>query len=90
MPLGEGVVERVESTPKGYARKVAWLAAIYVLLDLVCAALIALIVWRGRHLVTLAQRSNVETALLLIVLVLALFYLATTLRGALGALRWHG
>lgn len=87
MPLGEGVVERAESTPHGYARKVAWLAVIYVTLDVVCVALVVTIVWRGRHLVTLAQRSNVETALLLIVLVLALFYLATTLRGATGALR---
>lgn len=87
MSLGEGVVERVESTPDGYARKVALLALIYVALDLVCGALVAVILWRARHLITLAQRSNVETALLLIVLVLALFYLATTLRGALGALR---
>lgn len=87
MPLGEGVVERVESTPEGYGRKVAGLAAIYVTLDLVCAALITAITWRARHLVTLAQRSNVETALLLIVLVLALFYLGTTARGAVGALR---
>ena len=87
VPLGEGLVERVESTPRGYARKVAVLAAIYVALDLVCLALVATIVWRARHLVTLAQRSNVETALLLIVLVLALFYLATTARGALGAFR---
>ena len=87
MPLGEGLVERVESTPRGYARKVAGLAAIYVALDLVCAALIGAITWRARHLITLAQRSNVETALLLIVLVLALFYLATTASGAFGALR---
>lgn len=87
VPLGEAVVEQVESTPRGYARKVAWLGAIYVALDVVCVALVATILWRGRHLVTLAQRSNVETALLLIVLVLALFYLATTARGAFGALR---
>jgi hypothetical protein len=87
VPLGEGLVESVERTPPGYARKVAALAAIHVALDLVCVALVATIVWRARHLVTLAQRSNVETALLLIVLVLALFYLATTARGAVGAFR---
>lgn len=87
MALGEGLVERAESTPRGYALKVRLLAAIYVLLDLVCVALIVIVAWRSRHLITLAQRANVETLVLLIVLVLALFYLATTVGGFVGALR---
>jgi hypothetical protein len=87
MALGEGIVEQAESTPRGYATKVRVLALIYLALDLVCVATIAAILWRGRHLVTLAQRSNVETMVLLIVLVLATFYLVTTSGGFLGALR---
>jgi hypothetical protein len=85
--LGEGLVERAERSPEGYAAKVRTLAFIYVALDLVCLALIAVIAWRGRHLVTLAQRSNVETLVLVIVLVLAVFYLVTTVRGGIGGLR---
>ncbi|MEW6270335.1 MAG: hypothetical protein AB1689_13680 [Thermodesulfobacteriota bacterium] len=87
MPLGESLVERAERTPEGYAAKVRVLAAIYVALNLVCAAVMALVVWRGRNLVTLAQRSNVETLVLAIVLILALFYVVTTVRGLVGALR---
>jgi hypothetical protein len=87
VPLGEGLVERAERTPEGYAAKVRVLAAIYFALNVVCVAVIVLAAWRGKHLVTLAQRSNVETMVLAIVVVLALFYLATTFRGFVGALR---
>jgi hypothetical protein len=87
VPLGEGLIERAECTPRGYAIKVRVLAGIYVALNLVCLATIALVLSRGRHLVTLAQRSNVETLLLAIVLALSVFYLVTTFRGFIGALR---
>jgi hypothetical protein len=87
VPLGESLVERAERTPEGYAAKVRVLAAIYVALDLVCAVVIGLVLWRGRHLVTLAQRSNVETLVLAIVLALALFYVVTTVGGLVGAVR---
>lgn len=90
MALGEGLVERAERTPAGYAAKVRFLAAIYVALNAVCLAIVVLVLWRGRHLITLAQRSNVETLVLAIVLVLAVFYLATTARGWVGALRIAG
>lgn len=70
VPLGEGIVERVASTPAGYGRKVALLAAFHVALDLVCVALVIAIVARARHPVTLAQRASVETALPAIVLLL--------------------
>jgi hypothetical protein len=85
LALGEGVVEKVERTPDRYALKVRVLAAIYVALNAECVALIGIVWARGRMLVTLAQRSNVETLVLAIVLALALFYIATTVSGLVGA-----
>lgn len=74
-------------TARGYARRVRVLAACYGVLNVTSIAAIALVSTRGRFLVTLAQRSNVETLTLVVVAVLALQYLLTTGRGALGAVR---
>ncbi|MGI8587466.1 MAG: hypothetical protein ACR2M0_07225 [Chloroflexia bacterium] len=74
-------------SPERYGARVRWLAVIYIVLDLLSVVIMGLIVWRERFLVTLAQRSNVETLTLLIIFVLALFYLVSTGRGFWGALR---
>ena len=74
-------------TPERYAARVRWMAAIYLGLNLLSLAIIVAIVWRSQFFITLAQRSNVETLVLLIILVLAVYYLATTFRGFVGAVR---
>ena len=87
MALGEQIVQRGERTPEGYAAKVRWLAAIYVALNVVSITVVVLVCWRIRHLITLAQRSNVETLVLAIVVVLAVYYVASTFRGLIGGVR---
>jgi hypothetical protein len=87
MALGEGVVEAAARTPRGYAVKVRLLAAIYAALNVVSLLVIGLIGWRVRRLVTLAQRSNVETLVLAIIVVLALYYLLSTFGGLVGGCR---
>lgn len=87
MALTESLVKTFASgSPKGYARRVHALAAIYFLLNLLSVGTVAVVAWRVKTLITLAQRSNVETLTLLIVLVLALNYILTTARGFTGAL----
>lgn len=85
--LAAAVRHLAADTSRGYARRVHVLALCYLVLDLACLASIGLVIARGRLLVTLAQRSNVETLTLLVVLVLAFQYLLTTATGAVGALR---
>jgi hypothetical protein len=91
-----GVAERLireaeTEDPQHYARRVGQLAVSYLLVFAGSVVGIVLIVWRGELLVTLAQRSNVET-LTLAFFVLFFGYLATiTARGAWGGLRiaWY-
>jgi hypothetical protein len=86
--LTEQLIKNVAvSTPAGYQARVRWLALVYFSLNAASLAIIGIVVWRAKHLVTLAQRSNVETLTLAIVLVLALNYLLTTFRGFVGAIR---
>jgi hypothetical protein len=88
MALAERLVkQQLTITPERYANKVRWTAATYFILNLVSVIIMVTIIWRGQFFVTLSQRSNVETLALLIVFVLALYYVLTTFKGFVGALR---
>jgi hypothetical protein len=88
MALTEGIVKQAAAeTPKGYGRRVTGLAVVYFFLNLLSMAIVSLILWRAKHLVTLSQRSNVETLTLLILFALSLNYLVTTFKGFLGAIQ---
>ncbi|HST04238.1 MAG TPA: hypothetical protein VLQ48_05825, partial [Chloroflexia bacterium] len=88
MALSEKLVkEQLTPTPDRYASRVRWLAIVYLVLNPVSLALVVLIAWRVQFFITIAQRSNVETLVLAIIFVLGAYYLATTFRGFLGALR---
>ncbi len=88
MALAEKAIKEVVTrTAPRYDARVRGLAAIYVFLNLVSIAIIVTILWRGQFFVTLSQRSNIETLTLAIVLVLAVYYVATTFSGFVGAIR---
>lgn len=72
------------------ARRVHLLTAIHLVLPAAALAVLALVAWRIRLLVTLAQRSNVEAALLGFVVVFLLYLLATTAPATKGALTLVG
>jgi hypothetical protein len=83
----KAIKEVVTRTVPRYDARVRGLAAIYVFLNLISLAIVITIVWRGQFFVTLSQRSNVETLTLAIILVLAVYYIATTFKGFIGAIR---
>lgn len=88
MALAEKVIkEHVTRTPERYAARVRWLALIYFALDTLSLSIIIAILWRIQFFISLAQRSNIETLVLLIILALAVYYLASTWKGFVGALR---
>lgn len=88
MALAEKAIKEVVTrTAPRYSARVRGLAAIYVLLNLVSLAIVITILWRGQFFVTLSQRSNIETLTLAIILVLAIYYILTTFRGFVGAIR---
>jgi hypothetical protein len=67
-------------------RRTSILAGIHVLLTTACIALLAVLVLRLKLLVTLAQRSNVETLLIGFFVAFVLVLLVTTGPAAVGAL----
>src|SRR5690348_12819965 len=83
--------EQMAHTAGQYKRRVQWLAAIYVLLDLISIAIIVILAWRIQYLVIITQRTNIETLTLAILFVLAAYYLVSTFGGFIGALRmfWY-
>ena len=88
MALAEQLVKQTATkTPENYASKVRWTALIYFVLNAVSVVIIIAIVWRVQFFVTLSQRSNVETLTLLIIFILALYYLLSSFKGFVGALR---
>lgn len=88
MAIAEKLVkEALTRTPERYAARVRWLAAIFFTLNILSVAIIVAIAWRVQYLITLAQRSNIETLVFAIIFVLAVYYLASTFRGFIGALR---
>jgi hypothetical protein len=68
------------------ARRNRWLTAIHLVLPAAALAILGLVTWRIKLLVTLAQRSNVETALLGFVVVFVLYLLGSTAPATKGAL----
>ncbi len=88
MALAEKLIQKlVEQDPEHYAVRVRWLAFIYVLLNVISLALVVTIAWRIQYFITLSQRSNVETLTVIIIFVLAIYYLVSTFRGFIGAVR---
>jgi hypothetical protein len=72
---------------RAYQRRVYWLAAAYLGLFAGSLAGLAIVVWQGQHLVTLSQRSNVETLTLGFLLVFFAYLGTLSLPGALGTAR---
>lgn len=70
-----------------YQSRVRRLALIYVAIVLVCVGAIVLIVYQGKLLITLSQRSNVETLTLAFIIVLFAYLTLLSLPGFWGALR---
>jgi hypothetical protein len=70
-----------------YRRRVRRLAVFYAGIVVFALASITMLVSRGRFFVTLAQRSNVETATIAVIIALFTYLAAVSLRGAIGAVR---
>jgi hypothetical protein len=70
-----------------YRRRVRRLAIFYAGIVVFATSSIVMLVVRGRLFVTLAQRSNVETATIAVVILLFAYLDAVSLRGAIGAVR---
>ena len=88
MALAEKLIkEHVTRTPERYASRVRWMAVIYIALNVLSLTIIVVILWRVQFFIALAQRSNVETLVLVIVMVLAIYYIVSTFRGLIGAVR---
>jgi hypothetical protein len=85
------ISEPSASTPEDYSRRVYGLAVIYFTLFTVSIVGLILLTWKGQFFVTLAQRSNVETLVLLFFLVFFGYIALISWSGALGAVRlfWH-
>jgi hypothetical protein len=79
-------MESPVTDPASLRRRIRVLTAIHLVLPAACLAVLGLVVWRIRHLVTLSQRSNVETALIGFVVVFVLYLLVTTAPATKGAL----
>lgn len=87
MSLSEDLVRRISRSRPEYQRRVYLEAAIYVLLNITAIISIVIIIWQYRLFVTTAQRSNVETLTLAIIVILFAYLVVTTFKGFIGALR---
>jgi hypothetical protein len=87
MSLSEDLVRKISKTTHQYRRRVYIMAAVYVLLNVTALASIVVIIWQYRLFITLAQRSNIETLTLAIILVLFAYLVFTTFGGFIGALK---
>jgi hypothetical protein len=89
--LRETIREPGVESPASYARRVRWLAIIHVGLLAASGVGEALLTLRGRLLVTLTQRSNVETLTLVFFVVFFAYVGYLGARGVPGALRiaWY-
>jgi hypothetical protein len=85
--LRTAVREPGASSPSEYRRRVVLLAATYVAMFGASLAGLALLLWRAKFLVTLSQRSNVETLTLLFLLVFFTYVGAISFPGVSGAMR---
>jgi hypothetical protein len=87
LSLSEDLVRQVSRNRPEYQRRVYLEAAIYVLLNVTAIISIVIIVWQYRLFVTTAQRSNVETLTLAIIVILFAYLVLTTFKGFIGAIR---
>lgn len=85
------VSEPAVETPEAYARRVRLLAVEFLALFVLSLAGVSALAWRGRYLVTLTQRSNVETLTLAFFFVIFVYIVLLTSKGAWGATRiaWY-
>lgn len=85
MDLARALIREPDvTTARAYSRRVGLLALIYVGLFAFSTAGIALVLWNGRLLVTLSQRSNVETLVLAFLLLLFSYLGLASSAGAWG------
>lgn len=88
-----GIWQLMESPavdPPSLRRRTNWLIAIHLVLASAAIAVLVLVIWRVRMLITLAQRSNVETLVIAFIVIFLLYLLFTTLPATIGALRILG
>ena len=71
-------------------RRTNFLIAIHLVLASAALAVLGLVIWRIRVLITLAQRSNVETLVIAFVVVFLTYLLVTTFPATIGAVRILG
>jgi hypothetical protein len=84
------LMESPVASVRDLRRRTTLLAVIHVVLDSACVALLAVLGLRLKLLVTLSQRSNVETLLILFFAAFVSVLLITTGRSTLGALTLLG
>lgn len=85
MSLTEDLVRKISQTEHQYRRRVNMMAGIYVLLNVTAIISIIVIIWYYKLFITVAQRSNMETLTLAIIIVLFSYLVATTFGGVIGA-----
>lgn len=84
------LMESPATDPASLRRRTNWLIAIHLVLATAAMTVLMLIVWRVRILITLAQRSNVETLVIAFVAIFLVYLLVTTAQATIGALRILG
>ena len=84
------LMESPATDPASLRRRTNWLIAIHLVLATAAITVLMLIVWRVRILITLAQRSNVETLVIAFVAIFLAYLLITTAQATIGALRILG
>jgi hypothetical protein len=83
--LTEDLVRKISQTEHQYRRRVNMMAGIYVLLNITAIISVVIIIWYYKFFITVAQRSNMETLTLAIIIVLFSYLVVTTFGGVIGA-----
>lgn len=81
------LLESPATDVKGLKRRTDLLVTFHIVLSAAALLVLGLVVWRIQHLVTLTQRSNVETLVLAFIVVFLGYVLLTTYSATWGALR---
>jgi len=81
------MLEATVTDVRSLRRRTNMLIAIHLLLAAVAIAVLVLVVWRAAHLVTLTQRTNVETLVLAFVVIFLGFVLVSTFRAVVGSVQ---
>ncbi len=85
--IDKWVEQHATRTPEQYAERVRWVAIAHFLLFTASLAVIILIASQEHLFMTLGARSNADTAVFVLIFILGAYYLITSFRGFLGALR---